>query len=171
VDSHRTAINAALTAYLSESFRPNKCLHAVYGADNGLITIVIAAKNINLTNYWTGAWRGIYSINISSSSSLSELKGSIKTHVHYFEDGNVQLHSSTDHHSHITIDTSAPDITAKRIVESINKFESEWQNQLEEMYVNMHRTTFKAMRRLLPINRQKFLWNTAAHSLASEVNK
>ena len=44
------------------------------------------------------------------------------------------------------------------------------QNHLEEMYVNMHRNTFKNMRRFLPVNKVKFQWNSAAHSLASEVN-
>lgn len=38
------------------------------------------------------------------------------------------------------------------------------------MYVNMHRNTFKNMRRFLPVSKVKFQWNSAAHSLASEVN-
>jgi capping protein alpha len=103
------------------------------------------------------------------NSSSSELKGNVKANVHYFEDGNVQLHTSIDHSENIKIDNS--DATAKRVVESISKFETEFQNNLEEMYVNMHRTTFKAMRRFLPISGQKFMWTSAAHSLASEVSK
>jgi len=35
--------------------------------------------------------------------------------------------------------------------------------------VNMHRNTFKHMRRFLPLNKQKFTWALAAHSLAAEV--
>ena len=64
--------------------------------------------------------------------------------------------------------------TGKEIAKALNRIESDFQvqlliqreccdcsqlfgvtqNNMEEMYVNMHRTTFKAMRRFLPISRQ-----------------
>jgi capping protein alpha len=110
--------------------------------------------------------RGIYTFNVLNGG---ELKGSVKLHVHYFEDGNVQLHDTVEHSANISLDN--PSVTAKRIMDSISKFENDFQHQLEEMYVNMNRTTFKAMRRLYPVNRQQFEWNSAAHSLASEVGK
>jgi len=168
VDSYRAALSTALTTYLSTAFKPNKYAAAVYGADNGTVTLCISAKNVNLGNFWTGSWRAVYTLNVLQQST--ELKGNVKIDVHYFEDGNVQLHTAVDM-STVTVNIDAPDAVSKRVIEALNKFETDYQNELEEMYVNMHRTTFKAMRRFLPVNRQKFLWNAAAHSLAQEVSK
>lgn len=168
VDKYRRAISAAITTYISNLFKPHKCVSAVYGADNDTITICMSAKNVNLGNYWTGSWRSVYSLNIRGSGQ-TELKGNVKINVHYFEDGNVQLNTVIDHRS--SVSKSDPETCAKQVTESIEKFETEFQNNLEEMYVNMHRTTFKAMRRFLPVSRVKFTWTSAAHSLASEVNK
>jgi capping protein alpha len=168
VDSYRLALHQAMVAYTAESFKPGKCTVAVYGADNGLLTVAVSARNVNLGNFWTGAWRASYAINCSASGP-QELSGALKVTVHYFEDGNVQLHSTADLHTQLIVDT--PDALAKRVADAISKFEGDYQGALEEVYVNMHRTTFKAMRRLLPLNRQKFAWNMAAHSLANEVSK
>jgi capping protein alpha len=168
VEKYRAAISAAIETYIAEGYKPGKVVHAVYGADNGQITIALSAKNINLGNYWTGSWRSVYTINVSKHGS-SDLKGSVKIQVHYFEDGNVQLHSTID--KTVSVSIGNEDNTAKEISKAINGFETDFQNNLEEMYVNMHRNTFKAMRRFLPINRMKMVWSSAAHSLAQEVNK
>jgi capping protein alpha len=93
----------------------------------------------------------------------------VKVSVHYFEDGNVQLHSACELSASVLVDQ--PDSLARKVADAVSKFESEYQGALEEMYVNMHRTTFRAMRRLLPVNRQKFVWDAAAHSLAQQVSK
>jgi len=172
VDSYRSALSSHLSVYLSESFKANKAALAVYGADNGQLTVAISARNVNLGNFWTGAWRAVYSLTVQPqhSGSTTELKGGVKVSVHYFEDGNVQLHSSCDLTT-ILVLSDGPEPLARKVTEAIGKFESEYQNALEEMYVNMHRTTFKAMRRLLPVNRQKFVWDAAAHSLAAQVSK
>lgn len=168
VDKYRRAIATSINNYIGALFKPHKCVAAVYGADNDTITICMSAKNVNLGNYWTGSWRSVYSLNVRGSGN-TELKGNVKINVHYFEDGNVQLNTVIDHSSNVS--KSDPDTCAKQVAESIEKFETEFQNNLEEMYVNMHRTTFKAMRRFLPVSRVKFTWTAAAHSLAQEVNK
>ncbi len=168
VDAYRRAISTAIDKYLDDQFKANKCVQAIYGADNGAITICMSAKNVNLSNYWTGSWRSVYTMSVNGSST--ELKGNVKANVHYFEDGNVQLHTTIDHQTQISLSGNAEAVAA-RVAEAINKFETEFQNNLEEMYVNMHRTTFKAMRRFLPVQKTKFLWSSAAHSLASEVSK
>ena len=53
----------------------------------------------------------------------------------------------------------------------MEKIESEFHKQLEEFYVNMNQSTFKAMRRFLPPSRKTFEWNSNAHKLASDLMK
>lgn len=60
---------------------------------------------------------------------------------------------------------------AKDIVKAIELMETQLQDAVEELYLEINRSIFKSMRRILPINKQKMIWNAAAHNLASEVSK
>lgn len=56
--------------------------------------------------FWNGRWRSIWDITFNPSKDKQvELKGLIRLHVHYYEDGNVQLVSSRDcdHKINITV--------------------------------------------------------------------
>jgi len=169
IAKYRAAIASSLPSYVDANFKEGKCVTAVYGADNGTITVCISAKNVHLGNFWTGGWRSVFSLNVSSPGS-TEIKASVKINVHYFEDGNVQLNTHVEKTTNVTV-TNDDETTGKNVVVAIAQIEAEFQSQLEEMYVNMHRTTFKAMRRLLPVSRSPMVWNLAAHSLASEVQE
>jgi capping protein alpha len=164
---YRTSIATSLGSYIEANYKEGKCVLAVYGADNGIITVCISAKNVHLGNFWSGGWRSVFSFNVAKAGSV-EMKGNIKVNVHYFEEGNVQLHTHVDKTVNVTI-TSDEEATGKNVAVAIAQVESEFQSNLEEMYVNMHRTTFKAMRRFLPVSRQPMVWNLAAHSIAGEV--
>jgi len=164
IEARRAAVAKALGEYISDLYKANKATLAVYGADNGTLTICLSAKNVNLSNFWTGSWRSVYTV-----SSSGEVKGTVKCVVHYFEDGNVQLHSNVEHSGKVNTGASA-DALAADLRKQVEGFETGFQNNLEEMYVNMHHSTFKQMRRFLPVNKVKFQWNANAHSLASEVN-
>jgi len=83
--------------------------------------------------------------------------------VHYFEDGNVQLHAAIEKNVKINVADEAS--TAAGLVKAIQRMETDYQAALEEMYVDMHDTTFKAMRRFLPISKMPMTWNVAAHSI------
>jgi capping protein alpha len=169
IAKYRSAIASSLSSYIEANYKEGKCVAAVYGADNGTITVCVSAKNVHLGNFWTGGWRSVFSLNVSGTGS-TEMKANIKINVHYFEDGNVQLNTHVDKTINVTI-TGDDEATGKNVAVAVAQVESEFQSQLEEMYVNMHRTTFKAMRRFLPVSRSPMVWNLAAHSLAGEVNE
>ena len=52
IEAVRAAIQKALEAYIVDLYKPNKATVAVYGADNGTITVCLSAKNVNLSNFW-----------------------------------------------------------------------------------------------------------------------
>jgi capping protein alpha len=167
VAAARSAIEKSIQGYVDSSYRDKKAVIGVYGNDDGKITICISAKNVRLSSYWTGGIRCCYQVDVSKSG-LTDLTASIKMNVHYFEDGNVQLHTDLNKTAKIAI--SDPNSTAKAIAAAVDKLESEFHANLEELYVNMHSNTFKAMRRFLPISGVPMNWNTSVHSLASEVS-
>jgi len=168
VDAQRLAIQSNLRSYIDASYRDGKAVTSVYGTDDGRVTVCISARNAKLSSYWTGGLRSMYQFDVSKPGQ-ADVTASIKMNVHYFEDGNVQLH--TDINKTAKVQISDPASTAKSVVLAIDKFESEFHTNLEELYVNMHTNTFKAMRRFLPISGVPMNWNTSVHSLASEVTK
>jgi capping protein alpha len=166
VKKFRDAVDTAVKEYVEAHYKQGKCNSAVYGSDDGNLTVCVSGANVHLGNFWTGGWKATYKCG---TGSKNELKGDIKVNVHYFEDGNVQLHSAID--KTVEVDCGSPEAAAKEIAKAIETIESDFQNNLEQMLVNLHRTTFKSMRRFLPISRQPMNWTTAAHSLADQVSK
>jgi len=166
VGAYREAIQKALSKYVEDHYKKDKCVVVVYGNEQGGITICLSARNTNLSNYWTGGWRAVYSLSVKSKGEV-DMKSVAKVQVHYFEDGNVQLHTALD--KTLKVKVSDPDATAKVFAAAVANLESGYQNSLEEMYVEMHRSTFKSMRRFLPINHQPMNWNLNAHSIAQEI--
>jgi len=168
VNAYRSAIEKDVATYTSECFKAGKSVSAVFGTDEGLITICISAANVHLGNFWTGGWRSIYQLNVSQQGNI-EMKGDIKLGVHYFEDGNVQLHTKFPTKATIAVSSEAK--TAAAIAKAIKTIETDFQSNLEHMYINMHSETFKNMRRLMPMNKQFMNWNLAAHKVAGEMGQ
>jgi len=160
----RAGVEKELQTYLEGSYKTGKYVSAVYGSDSGNLIICISAANVHLGNFWTGGWRSVYHVPVGKEGSV-EIKGDIKVNVHYFEDGNVQLHGKYPVKSAVTIDGKA----AASIVKAIKTIETDFQSNLELLYIDMHRDTFKQMRRFWPINKQPMNWNLSAHKMAGEL--
>eukprot|EP00474_Spongospora_subterranea_P008634 CRZ09092.1 hypothetical protein [Spongospora subterranea] len=168
VEAFRQNIQEAVNQYVKGAYLDeSKYAAAVYGNDQGDITIVISAKNVALHNFWSGSWRTVFTLNIGASQKSTQISGSIKINVHYFEDGNVQLNTEFDHTEVISV--TDPTATAAAVVAVIDTVETEYQTKLEEMYVDMHKYTFTAMRRFLPVTRNPMDWNPNAHKLAAQL--
>jgi capping protein alpha len=166
IEAYRSAIARSVREYVQANFTDGKCVTTTFGSDAGIITVCLSAKNVNLGNFWTGAWRSTYTLDVSSEGSAN-LECSVRVDSHYFEDGNVQLVS--DKKSSVAIDVKDAKSTAHRVATAVGEFETNFQNALEEMYVNMHLTTFKQMRRIATLSGNFMTWNLAAHNVARTV--
>jgi capping protein alpha len=162
VNSYRTAIEKGMAEYLGAQYKQGKCTVTVYGQEDGTITVCLSARNVHLAAFWSGGWRSIFSFNCKSKGTCDS-KCNTKVRVHYFEDGNVQLHAAIE--KNVKVNVADPESTASGLVKAISRMETDYQAALEEMYVDMHDATFKAMRRFLPINKVPMTWNVAAHSV------
>jgi len=165
INKYRAATQKALDSYLDNSYKAGKVCGVVYVSD-GRLVVCVSAKNVHLGNFWTGGWRSCY--NFDPKVGSTDVKGTIKVGVHYFEDGNVQLHANMEQATKVNI-TAKEDESGGAIVAAIAKLENDFHAHLEEMYVKMHTTTFKSMRRFFTLQREPMKWNVAAHQMAAEV--
>ncbi|XP_042896330.2 F-actin-capping protein subunit alpha [Parasteatoda tepidariorum] len=156
-ETWRRALEEACTLYTQDYYRNGTC--SVFSStedQNIVLTACIEDHQFEPKNFWNGRWRSIWSLTFSPGSTSAEIQGIIKVQVHYYEDGNVQLVSSKEVKETINITTEQQ--TANEFIQVVEEAESEYQMAISENYQCMSDTTFKALRRLLPVTRTKIDW-------------
>ncbi|KDQ20809.1 hypothetical protein BOTBODRAFT_26823 [Botryobasidium botryosum FD-172 SS1] len=147
----RKSLETAASKYVSDHFPDG--IACVFGSDASAsqYTIQIVANKYNPTNFWSGRWRSEYVVDVAKG----EITGKIWINAHYYEQGNVQLASEHNPVFEFPPNSSAAD----KIVALIAKEEGEYQASLSEVYFEMGDKTFKGLRRMLPMTRQKIDWD------------
>jgi len=170
VEDLRSAFDTAAQAYVTEHYQAGAV--TVYGKKEGggsVITICLSSYKFNPSNYWNGRWRSKWTCKVSGSNIT--LNGQIRVNVHYYEDGNVQL--TTDTAKSLTATGgSGAQATATAAINAIKKSEQDCHNKLEGSYTTLSDTTFKALRRVLPVTRNKIDWpKIQAYKVGGDLGK
>jgi capping protein alpha len=76
--------------------------------------------------------------------------------VHYYEDGNVRLLTSKP------LTASVSSGTGAGIAKEIATSEKKYQEELNRSFTSLSEGAFKALRRQLPVTRQKIEWDKVA---------
>lgn len=152
----RKALQAELDAYVDDHFARNG-VGCVF-ARNGNIVVCIESHQFQPKNFCNGRWRSHWTVPVGDGKSgFQELNGRVKVQVHYYEDGNVQLFSEKEISTKVQI-TADFEKTAKDVMAAILKEEAGYQQAVLDNYVAMSDSTFKALRRQLPVTRSKMDW-------------
>lgn len=157
IESHRRALDDALANYSQQHFGPGSS--AVFSSSqngNTVLTACVSSSRFSPQNFYNGRWRSVWTATFRGSGQI-QLQGSVRVHVHYYEDGNVQVTTSWTKSFNVAGSSDARAV-AEAIVKQISKAEQDYHTALEHNYTTMSDTTFKALRRNLPITRSKIDW-------------
>ncbi|CAL5330195.1 unnamed protein product [Camellia sinensis] len=177
IEDYRCVLDAELMKYVGEAYP--KGVHSVYcvrgkdveepGSDFELVVVISAARH-SPQNFCNGSWRSIWNVEFKDDLQIVDVRGRIQVGAHYFEEGNVQLdakHECKDS----TIFQSADD-SAISLTNIIRHHETEYLAALQASYSNLPDSTFKDLRRKLPVTRTLFPWhNTMQFSLTRDITK
>jgi len=169
VEQWRIAFQTHAVKYVEDFFQEAGCC-AVYSAKNGnqhVLHFIVTSAIFNPDNFWNGRWRSTWKISFSPGGQAT-IDGNIKLNIHYYEEGNVQLVSNTEKRHNVNAPN--PEQFGKDAVAAIQKIEGDFHNSLDGNYDAMSSTTFKALRRPLPIFKQLIKWeNLAQYEVGSNL--
>jgi len=169
VEDLRAAIETEVTAYTLNHYPHGVTATISKETEEGkVIVCCIEDHQFQPKNYWNGRWRSQWTVLMSGSQA--EVSGVLKVQVHYYEDGNVQLVSSKEVKETISLGSETE--TAKGLVKLMEDAETDYQTAISENYQTMSDTTFKALRRQLPVTRTKIDWNKiTSYSIGKELTQ
>ncbi|KAJ1570057.1 hypothetical protein HK096_003835 [Nowakowskiella sp. JEL0078] len=150
------SLDLAAQKYIAEHYPDG--VSSVFDLFNNTFVIAIVDNKYNPGNFWNGRWRSIWTVTVGSV----EIKGSIKLQIHYYEDGNVQLNFAKDLSAKLIstfVSFQDPIAFSNAVFKAITKQENDLQIALHEAYGELAGTTFKNLRRQLPITKSKIDWN------------
>lgn len=132
------------------------------------LIVNLCTERINLRNFWwvllvlqqkrnssvcnhlficrSGRWQSRWEIDLTANPV--SVKGKIELHVHYFENGNLQLQNERVVEEQAKF--SSPQGLGDAVLRVVKEAEDNLQTNLEDMYINMSQETFKEMRRVMP---------------------
>lgn len=153
----RRSLEEAAQTYIAQHYTNGTT--AVFSSKEGSefkLILCISSSKSSPNNFWGGRWRSAWTLRFKPGGD-AKIEGNIKIQVHYYEDGNVQLNSNFTKNLTIKTPSDAKGF-GETILKQLSKLEQEFQSALEHSYNTMGDTTFKALRRVLPITRERIKW-------------
>jgi len=166
----RSGISMRLRDYVAETYPGGA--GAVYasmkeGGDKE-IAVCISSLKVSPRNFWTGSWKSESTVRVKTAARVATMKYAISVLVHYFEEGNVQLTTSTSGQVDIPVSGGDAEL-ADAIVAELRRVEKQYLMSLEDSFGDLSET-FKELRRKLPLTQSHFPWQNSESFLASELN-
>lgn len=146
----RTAVNEEVDAYVERQFTKNKARASICFNEEGKLQVDISCISTNLGKFWTGEWQSQFLVDIQGQT----MTGSVRINSHFWENGNVQFNLIKNFD-----ETALAASDGVSIVAAIEKLETRYQSEVENVLENMKEGMFKKLRRVLPVTGQSYDWS------------
>lgn len=113
------------------------------------VQILILSEKSEPSNFYSGRWKSTFTIE------GSKIHAEVETDIHYYEEGNVRLHSND------SFDEILTTVNAEAIHEIIRRTEDRLTLQIVHQFDELNKNHFKHLRRLLPVTKSKINWGKA----------
>lgn len=162
-DELRISIEKAMFNYVDEHHEKYGKYTVIKSGDSYHISV--HSDRYRAENYWSGTW--VAKAGLEPAEDEWNLNLETIVSVHYFEDGNVQMNSARK--DVVKIAQGEADKVAGDVVAALNKFLADYHSAVSSYYVKMQDSTFKVMRRQLPVTKTKIDWDKLhSYNLAME---
>eukprot|EP00768_Dysnectes_brevis_P004090 gnl/Dysnectes_brevis/2908_a3558_1899.p1 GENE.gnl/Dysnectes_brevis/2908_a3558_1899~~gnl/Dysnectes_brevis/2908_a3558_1899.p1 ORF type:complete len:271 (-),score=91.10 gnl/Dysnectes_brevis/2908_a3558_1899:94-906(-) len=145
-----SSARAAFTKYQEDHYPSGQI--EVFHAEDGIVAL-ISARRLDLPNFWTGDWRGRWTVQVEGEKAV--VTGCIDALAHYYEHGNVQGVLSKRFTGEIAF---AGDWS--KVIGLVAKMEAGYMKAVMESYESLQ-VNFKQLRRRLPMFKHKIDWTSA----------
>lgn len=133
VELWRSGLEQEWTKYSSEHYHEGA--GSVFASSSGsksdelniTLNACLEGHQFQPKKFWNGRWRSVWSLSFNpSKDKQAQLEGLIRLHVHYYEDGNVQLVSSRhcDQKISISVSISLYQVKKKILASFANRIQS-----------------------------------------------
>ncbi|CAH8850574.1 unnamed protein product [Trichobilharzia szidati] len=171
LEDWRLALQECATVYVNEHFPEGAVSVYALRLHDGARSLVLCIESHFSKHQSTGRWRSEWIFKLLGQSPMEfSVHGIIKVQTHLYEEGNVQLISSKE--VDFVVSGSVPKEFAKESLKKIKHADCAYQVGVAENFKTMSDTTFKALRRQLPLTRSKLDWNKIiTYQIGSELAK
>lgn len=150
----QSEIQDAVNDHVKKNYSANSA--AVVTSTGNTFTVVIGSEKQKLEAFWSGRWLSKWKVEVTGGGKAA-VSGNLRLLAHYFEEGNVQMNLNRDSEQK-EISFSDAGGLASSVAKYIEATSATLHDEIDNMFDNMQQTTFKAIRRTLPINGSKFQW-------------
>ncbi|CAH8529910.1 unnamed protein product [Heterobilharzia americana] len=172
LENWRRALEECATVYVNEHFPDGAVSVYALRLHDGARSLVLCIESHFSKHQSTGRWRSEWTFKLLGQSPSTEFSvhGVIKVQTHLYEEGNVQLISSKE--VDFVVSGSVPKEFARESMKRIKDADYAYQVAVGENFKTMSDTTFKALRRQLPLTRSKLDWNKIiTYQIGSELSR
>ncbi|KAH7817626.1 F-actin capping protein, alpha subunit [Monocercomonoides exilis] len=157
----RKAIDDAITKYVSDHFPDGVCSVFASDSDDGgkAIIICINSTKVNPKSMWGGQWKSTWILELSEDKH--QLSGEMSVAAHFFEAGNVHLNTEDRAERKINASENLAQI-AKDVKNAIISEEQKFQQSIDESFIRLAESSFRALRMKLPRSKTKINWDVFA---------
>lgn len=174
-EPYRAAVDQALDGYLAQHYgRPGTVAAAssfwTAAGQRLNVTVALASRHHRPRGCWACTWTSQWELEFSPGQpEQPQLEGKLLFASHFYEEGNVQFRRQAQRGvpGPAFVD---PTKFADALVKAIGGVESDFHLETDDACLSMSAGRLKALRRVLPLSKERFDWRPFRQALVRDLN-